>query len=248
MPSQQKFFKAPRYLLRKLNIISVVSDLPIHTFVDVGCGAGELACSLAERGYKGVGVDFSDEAISCAKGIQKSRNIPAKQLRFTKGDATKLKTKSDLVICCEVIEHLKNDNKFLKDIKSSGEYFLFSVPARMKWFDRFDEMVGHYRRYEKDELITQLNHHGYEVMNFMSYGYPYINLTRLIRKALAGKVKRHDNIEDKTKQSGVNPIKTSKIQSLDIEPPMKMLYWLSRPFNRFNLSEGYLVLCRAKKG
>lgn len=247
MAKDTKFFKAPRYLLRKLNILYVVKQLPVNTFIDVGCGAGELACSLAERGYKGVGVDFSDEAIACAKSIQKSRNIPSKQLSFVKGDASKVTSKSDLVICCEVIEHLKDDNKFLDEIIDYGEYFLFSVPAKMKWFDRFDEMVGHYRRYEKDELTKQLTDHGYEVLNFMSYGYPYINLTRLIRKALAGKVKPHDKIEDKTKQSGVNPIKTSKIQSLDIEPPMKVLYWLSRPFNRFNLSEGYLVLCRSTK-
>ncbi len=247
MAKEIKFFKAPRYLLRKLNILNVVDQLQVKSFIDVGCGAGELACSLAERGYEGVGLDFSDEAIKCAKSIQKDRNISTKRLRFIKGNASQITSKSDLVICCAVIEHLKDDDAFLEEIKRSGEYFLFSVPARMKWFDRFDEMVGHYRRYEKDELTKQLNQHGYEVMDFMSYGYPYINITRLVRKAMAGKVKPQDKIEDKTKQSGVNPIETLKIQSLDIEPPMKLLYWLSKPFNRYNLSEGYLVLCRLSR-
>ncbi len=247
MSATKKFFKAPRYLLRKFNILHTVRGLPVTSFIDVGCGAGELACSLAESGYKGVGIDFSDEAIAYAETIKLERNIPDSQLNFYQGSLNVIPKKADLVICCEVIEHLEDDDAFLRDVKKYGTYFLFSVPARMKWFDEFDEKVGHYRRYEKDELVDQLTRHGYEVQNFMSYGFPIINATRLIRKVLAKKVKHHDSIENKTKHSGVNPIKSSTLETLDIEAAMKPLYWLSRPFNGFNLSEGYLVLCLVKK-
>lgn len=244
---KQQFFKAPRYLFRKLNIIRTIKALPIKTFADIGCGAGELACTLAQKDYKGIGIDFSDDALSVANSIKKERDIPSKNLSFKKGSLEKLPKHTDIIICCEVIEHLEDDNKFLAEVGKLGEYFIFSVPARMKWFDRFDEKVGHFRRYEKSELIDQLEGHGYTIKEFSSYGYPFINLTRLIRKALAGKVKSQKNTEELTKQSGINPIKTKNLQKLDIETLIKPFYWVSLLFNRFNLSEGYLVLCQKKK-
>lgn len=243
----QKFFKAPRYLLRKQNIIRQLKRLPVDTVADIGCGAGELVCTLAQKGYRGIGIDFSDDALAVAKSIKKKRNISDEQLTFKKGSLDVLTRKSDVVICCEVIEHLEDDDAFLRDVINYGEYFIFSVPARMKWFDQFDEKVGHFRRYEKNDLKQQLSKHGYEVIEFSAYGYPFINLTRLIRKALAGKVKRQKNIEEMTKQSGINPIKSRFLHNLDIELAMKPLYWLSRPFNGLNLSEGYVVLCKKQK-
>ncbi|HTE22516.1 MAG TPA: class I SAM-dependent methyltransferase [Candidatus Limnocylindria bacterium] len=245
--SNNKFFKAPRYLFRKYNILNLIQTIPVKTFADVGCGAGELACSLAQRGYKGVGIDFSDDALAVANGIRKERGLTTKQLSFNKGSLSVLPKKSDLIICCEVIEHLEDDNKFLQDVKKYGDYFIFSVPARMQWFDQFDEKVGHFRRYEKGELIKQLEKHGYVIKRFSSYGYPFINVTRLMRKALAGKVKKQKNAEEMTKQSGINPIKTKYLQLLNIEPFLLPLYWMSRPFNRYNLSEGYVVLCQKKQ-
>ena len=247
MPTTPSFFKAPRYLFRKQNILRQVKTVPIKTFADVGCGAGELACTLAERGYKGIGIDFSDDALKVANDIRKARKIPSKSITFKKGSLSALPKKSDLIICCEVLEHLDKDDEFLKDVRKYGDYFIFSVPARMKWFDRFDEKVGHFRRYEKHELIKKLELHGYTIKEFSSYGYPFINLTRLIRKVMSGKVERQKNAEEMTKQSGINPIKTKYLQSLDIEPIIKSLNWISLPFNRYNLSEGYVILCQKKK-
>lgn len=246
MSKNTGFFKAPRYLFRKQNVLNMVNSLDIETFADVGCGAGELACTLAERGYKGVGIDFSDDALRVANSIKEQRAIPTKSLKFKKGSLKDLPKHSDLLICCEVIEHLEDDNDFLQQIKKYGDYFIFSVPARMKWFDVFDEKVGHFRRYEKSDLVEQLNRHGYEVIKFSSYGYPFINITRLLRKAFSGKVKHHDSAEDMTKQSGINPIKMNRIQNIDIEPVVRLLNIMSSPFNRYNLSEGYLVLCKKK--
>lgn len=237
------FFKAPRYLFRKFNIIRQIKALPVKNFADIGCGAGELACTLGKKGYKGVGIDFSDSALEVANSIKKQYAV--KNIEFKKGGTEKLKN-HDLIICCEVLEHIENDSKLLKQLLPHGKYFIFSVPARMQWFDKFDEKVGHFRRYEKESFIKLLEVNGYKVNKFISYGYPYINITRLIRKLLAKRVKDQDSAEDSTKESGINPIKTPVLQNLNLEPFINLLGYTSLPFNGQDWSEGYLVVCERK--
>lgn len=253
MSENTTFYKAPRYIFRKLNILRILSKYSdINSFIDIGCGAGELACTLVENGKKGTGIDFSEAAIKTAKGIRTRRNIDAKNLVFEVGDATKKMTnKFDLVICCEVLEHVKNDVKYLNEItKLSNKYLLISVPAKQKLFDYSDEAVGHYRRYEKEDLINLLANNDLEIHQFVCYGYPFTNLVRLARKTVFYIKHRRNKTElkeEKSKDSGINPIKLpAPLNKLDLETWFKPLYWFSLIFNNTNLSEGYLVLCQKK--
>lgn len=244
------FYKAPRYLFRKHNVISMIKNQKdIKTFADIGCGAGELACTLARKGYKGKGIDFSKNALEVANKIKSSYGVENGALTFVMGGIEKIdKKNTDVTICCEVLEHIEDDEQFLKELHAANpKYAIFSVPARQKWFDHFDERVGHYRRYEKDDLIKLLHKNGFSVIDFRSYGYPFINGTRLLRKAMARNVKEQTNIKKRTQESGINPIKLKgTLAKIDIEPLTKLLHQLTRPFNRFNLSEGYVVMCKRK--
>lgn len=246
--SSKTFFKAPRYLLRKHNILSLVDSYHINTFIDVGCGAGELACTLAEKNLTGVGVDYSDDALETAENLKQARNLNEDQIGFVK-DLDSVTKKYEVAIACEVLEHVEDDSGLLEKLCNlSSKYVLVSVPAKKKYFDEFDVKVGHYRRYEKDELIRLIEEGGLEIEEFRSYGFPFINLTRLLRKIGAGRVKEQEDIQESTKQSGINPIKLPDIiHKLDMEKAIKPFYYFSLPFNRFDVSEGYLVLARKKE-
>lgn len=245
------FYKAPRYVLRKRNILSFTKNLDAKTFVDVGCGAGELACTLASTGLSGVGLDFSDNAIETANTLKKSRKIPSKNLEFIVGDQKKLGTKKyDLIICCEVLEHVEDDKALLKTLVGiSKKYVLISVPAKQKLFDDSDKAVGHFRRYEKDQIKELITSNDLDIVKFASYGYPFTNMVRLARKVFFKIKLKNDkqSTENRTKDSGINPIKLpSAFSKIDIEKIMIPFYWFSRLFNRTNLSEGYLILCKKK--
>ncbi|USN96599.1 MAG: methyltransferase domain-containing protein [Candidatus Nomurabacteria bacterium] len=253
MSHSTTFFKAPRYLFRKHNILNLISNrTDIKTFLDVGCGAGELACTLAEMGKKGVAVDFSESAIAIATSMRKSRSIKQSDLTFKLGGLENVAGKKfDLVTCFEVLEHVKNDKKLLHEIvKQSKKYVLISVPAKQRLFDASDEAVGHFRRYEKEELLKMLDGANLGVITFINYGYPFTNAVRISRKsAFIIKLIRNKktSMKNRSKDSGINPIKLpTALTKLDIERVIIPFYHMSRPFNRFDLSEGYLVLCEKR--
>ena len=119
----------------------------------MGCGAGQLAKLLINKGYKYLkGVDFSKEAILLAKknNIQKEHLFEVKNLYDI---ATyKLNSGYNTVIVCEVLEHL-DDLKILSFIPS-GTLVIFSVPnfnstSHLRFFkspkdifDRYEKLLN----------------------------------------------------------------------------------------------------------
>jgi len=237
MSQVPQFYKAPRYLFRKHNILSMLKDRPdIKTFLDIGCGAGELACTLVEKGMKGTAVDFSKDAIKIANSMRDNRGIK----------------KSDLVSCFEVLEHIENDKKFLKELANySNKYILISVPAKQKLYDSSDESVGHFRRYEKPDLLKKIADANLDVVKFVNYGYPFTDIVRIGRKAAFNARLRKNKVksmDDRSKDSGINPVKLPRILAkIDIENAIIPFYHISRVFNGYDLSEGYLVLCKKRR-
>lgn len=86
------------------------------TVLDVACGSGYGSSYLVERGAKKVvGLDNSPEAIEYAKGTYGKTGV-----EFLIADAENLPFDSgtfDVVVSFETIEHLKNQEKCLQEIK-----------------------------------------------------------------------------------------------------------------------------------
>lgn len=108
-------------------------------------------------------IDTSFEAIENLNRIGgKAQVASAESLPF--------KDKTFDVVCAfEIIEHVKEDKKALNEIfrvlKSDGRLIL-SVPLKMKCWSPWDDLAGHYRRYEPDELETKLEEVGFKIKKF----------------------------------------------------------------------------------
>ncbi|MCB9881731.1 MAG: methyltransferase domain-containing protein [Planctomycetes bacterium] len=256
----QKWKPMPRYVLRKRNLLHHVRKvLPeLETFVDIGCGAGDLACSLAELGLRGIGYDFSPDAIRTANAIREERKLAEEQVRFVQSDTTldEMTEQFDLVVCNEVLEHIEDDRAaFANLVRLAKKYLIISVPAKKKLFSASDELAGHYRRYDRPDLTELVSHPDVRVLHIVSYGYPFIYAARYFRERLARKqiaaTRSDEEMAALTKQSGIHsshlPGRLARIvQRIDatigLEALMAPPYHISRLFNRCDLSEGYLVV------
>lgn len=118
-----------RFLINRFfnQLVAEAKSLHPKTILDVGCGEGFTLNKLRKNniGKDLIGVDYSTTAVTLGK-----KQFP--HLNLKQGDAYKLPFKDntfDLVLCLEVLEHLENPQKALKEIvRVSKKHCLISVP------------------------------------------------------------------------------------------------------------------------
>jgi len=150
--------------------------------LDLGCGSGLLAKKLKSRKNDVVGLDISPQAIKRAKkrGLQafvcnlEIERWPVKKNCF------------DVVVASEVIEHILDTDKFLKNIrrvlKAKGSLILttpntaslgrrlFLLLGKNPYLEAsfHPQRAGHVRYFTKDSLFILLRKHGFKIKNFTS--------------------------------------------------------------------------------
>ena len=95
------------------------------------------------------------------------------------------KEKYDSVLYLDVLEHIKDDkNEIIKAIKSikKGGYLIINVPAYSHLYSKFDNDVGHHKRYEKKDIriiLKGLEFKKVDLTYYDSIGYMLSLLSKL---------------------------------------------------------------------
>lgn len=245
---KETWFPTPRYICRKSIVLDFLSEIKKGKVLEVGMGAGDLVKSLADRGYEGLGIEISREALEIAR---KRLAGVDKRIRMEKKDLFDICECFEIVIMLEVIEHIENDDEALKklyDIINDGGYLIISAPVHKKeWSFESDVLAGHFRRYEKDEMKRKLEKSGFEVLKMFSYGFPITNFARPIRNYLM----RKDNLSGKfkkmnTERSGTDRNSQKKFSFLINKYTMAPFLYIQKFFFSKDLSDGCVVLARKK--
>ena len=79
----------------------------------------------------------------------------------------------NLVAAFDIVEHVDDDDVALSQlarVSAPGSTLLLSAPLHPSRWSRFDELVGHRRRYEPEQLLSKLAGHGLTVTATAVYG------------------------------------------------------------------------------
>lgn len=81
--------------------------------------------------------------------------------------------KFELVCAFDVIEHAEDDRRVFGEVSrvlKEGGHFIFSVPLHTKLWTKFDEFVGHVRRYDPADLLLLMAAHDLVLEKSAIYG------------------------------------------------------------------------------
>jgi 2-polyprenyl-3-methyl-5-hydroxy-6-metoxy-1,4-benzoquinol methylase len=144
--------------------------------LDVGCSTGYLARRLAERGSTVIGIEFDARAAEEARGVCEQvlvGDVETMDLPFEPGSF-------DVVLCGDVLEHLRRPVRFLERVRplvAPGGRLVISTPNVANWAMRLGLLFGRWRYtdrgildrthvhlFTRKALVEALEGAGYEIV------------------------------------------------------------------------------------
>lgn len=142
-----------------------------NSILEVGCGEGYWVMKWAKQGIRAHGVDFSERAIELARSNAIDVGLPEDLFSIKSIYELSEKEKShDLVVCCEVLEHLEQPLGGLNALRRvAKDYVLLSVPRepiwrilnflRGKYILDLGNTPGHIQHWTKASFIKTISEH-----------------------------------------------------------------------------------------
>jgi ubiquinone/menaquinone biosynthesis C-methylase UbiE len=143
------YFKAKPELIRVL--VARIGAKERVSILDVGAGTGEELSVLSRFGE--VTVLESDEQM-----LKRVPNHLVKEKHL--GSVVTLKFPDngfDLVAAFDVLEHIDNDREAVRQmvrVLKGGGHLILTVPALSRLYGAHDQALGHYRRYDRKDLLN----------------------------------------------------------------------------------------------
>jgi len=161
--------------------------------LEVGCGIGNFTGTLAKYG-KVWAIDINESYIKELKTTDSQANVGVGNIE--KGEYFFGNRKFDIAVCINVLEHTENDNVALVNLyqllKKGGRLILI-VPSSPFLYGEIDRSIGHFRRYEKINLIKKLEDLDFKIIRSLR-----LNLLGAIGWFISGKIMK-DTIVKKWK-------------------------------------------------
>ena len=134
--------------------------------LDVGAGSGGNSQVLVDLGWNVTALEESAAAVEIAS---------SRGLHVVRGDARRLPfpdASFDLVMAADVWEHIDDDAVAASEafrVCRPGGRLLVAVPASMDLWSGHDVALGHFRRYERDQLVDLVRGAGFELDDTMGW-------------------------------------------------------------------------------
>ena len=246
---------APRYILRRNRILSVLDSIPRGRLLEIGCGAGALLADLSKLGFRCSALEISEEALEVARFM--TGDLDGVEIRQTPDHSWP--SNFEVLAAFEVLEHVEDDYaelRYWSKWMKKGGHLLVSAPAHPERWNASDLWAGHYRRYDRKSFEALLNGCGFEVVKIECYGFPLATILEPLRAKYHKKlVSREQNRgltatekSDRTSRSGID--RPLEVRFYSFESGwigtwvLRFSCWLQDRFLETDLGIGYLALAR----
>lgn len=149
------------------------ASMPQKRWLEIGCG-------------RGVVIDFLRRHDVLIDGVELANVLPLVSVRdfvrsgcdFLKMSQQERKTFAG-VLLLDVIEHIEDSGKFLRSVRNGlpqAQTLIVTVPARPELWSNYDVYYGHYRRYTRASLRSELEEAGWKPLHtryFFRALYPF---------------------------------------------------------------------------
>lgn len=244
-----EWYPTPSYLVKRRVILEYLAQCEGSNILEVGCGCGDLLHVLEHKGYTGLGIDISEDALAVAIA-----GFSSQRIKVACSTPEDLSEKFDIVIASEVMEHYQDDALFLSQLRDclrDGGQVLLTVPAHMKDWGPNDDFCGHIRRYERKGLHAALQAAGFDDIVIYSYGVPICNVMKpLYDFAIRSEASPTAAQMEKTTESGGMWLMKGAGRIFRIlfnDVTMYPLYISQRLFYDTDLGKGYFAAARKKE-
>jgi len=157
-------------------LVTKAAPKAIH---EIGCGEGYWVLRWVEQGMFARGCDFSSHVIEIARENAVERKLsPSLFVTRSIYDLETFCDGADLVVCCEVLEHLEHPEAGLQALQRVvGRHLIVSVPrepiwcalnlARGKYIAESGNTPGHIQHWSKSSFIRMVSKY-FEVVEVKS--------------------------------------------------------------------------------
>jgi len=126
-----------RYIMNGFEgaLSELVNSVAPNTIHEIGCGEGFHTLNWRQQGLDARGSDFSSKVIEIARSNAQSRKLSADLFTTrTIYDLQPGTDSADLIVCCEVLEHLERPSLALQSLqKIATKHVILSVPREPVW-------------------------------------------------------------------------------------------------------------------
>ncbi len=169
MQLEDRDYKLDDYLARADDIYTmtkykIVMDWLPHqpglNILNAGCGSGEMNILLSQqKAWQVDAIDVDIQAIHLSQQLKEQGHITNLNVVHSTIEEHQYSQPYDIIVSNDVLEHIEDDTKAIKklaDMLVPQGSLCISVPAYPWLFGFHDEKLGHYRRYNRQDLLRKL--------------------------------------------------------------------------------------------
>lgn len=225
----------------------ILSLPPLKRFLEIGPGRGDVSLFLADTFDTAIGdlAEISEESAA----VIEERTFGQDRLTLLVQDFRDLDRcqQYDLIIACEVFEHIKDDEEAFQavsELMAPGGYFIFSAPSSPENWRFADDYAGHFRRYSRPEVCDKFQRHGLNLLALWSYGFPVTHMMRPLSEYYYRRKLQEAKLEKlaATKRSGYDRSLALQFRNFPLAPLMRPFFLLQHLFKETDIGDGYIIL------